>query len=196
MSKVLLVDDDAQFRQLLLGALSARGHTVIEAATGREGTLAMAHHKPSVVIIDGLLPDGDGLKWIPKLREAGGDVPIVFVSSFYRDMASFKRLNDELRVALIAHKPLEPVTFVTQIDALLGNGPPTLIDDTFISEVAEDPPSAKKDKPPAAADDDNFLAQLASMRKQYEAELPRIVNELRTALEKAQISHEDNSKWD
>lgn len=200
MSTVLLVDDDAQFRQLVSGALTSRGHTVIEAPTGRDGTLAVKKHQPNIVIVDGLLPDGDGLKWIPKLREASNtEVPIVFVSSFYRDMSSFKRLNDELRVALIAHKPLEPVTFVTQIDALLGNAPLQLIDDDFISEIVEAPAAPPPGQAPAKAEvspADELRIHLEQMRQAYSAQLPKFVSELRTALEKSQLAPHDMVKWD
>lgn len=170
-STVLLVDDDAQFRQLIAGALSARGHTVVEAATGHDGMQAMSKHQPGVVIIDGLLPDGDGLKWIPKLREARADVPIVFVSSFYRDMGSFKRLNDELRVALIAHKPIEPATFVAQIDALLGTAPPTTAND-------------------------ELAAQLEVWKREYSEQLPGHVEELQAALKRVHSSAADEAAWD
>ncbi len=170
MSLVLLVDDDAQFRRILTTALAKRGHTVVEAASGREGVAALAQHKPQAVIIDGLLPDGDGLVWIPKLRQVQPEVPVIFVSSFYRDMSSFKRLNDELRVALIAHKPLEAGAFVAQIDALLGSK-----------------------NAPAATDD--LAAELAAIRDEYAAGLPQLVAELGVALGKLRTSATDTSAW-
>ena len=157
MSLVLLVDDDAQFRRIITAALAKRGHAVIEAATGREAVVLLGQHKPQAVILDGLLPDGDGLVWIPRLRQVQADVPVIFVSSFYRDMSSFKRLNDELRVALIAHKPLETGAFVAQIDALLG--------------TAAGPPA-----------NDTLADDLAIIRDEYAAGLPGIVGELTAAL--------------
>ncbi len=169
-STVLLVDDDAQFRQLVAGALAARGHKVIEAATGRDGVQAMAKHKPACVIIDGLLPDGDGMKWIPKLREETPDIPIVFVSSFYRDMLSFKRLNEELRVTLVAHKPIEPTTFVAQIDALLGT--------TTIADMNAE-----------------VMAEIEAYRVEYKSQLPKQVNEMRASLERAFAKPADDDLW-
>ncbi len=115
----LLVDDDPHFRALVSSLLVSRGHLVFEAATGRLATAAMQETRPDLVIVDGLLPDTDGLRWIRTQRELGDRTPVVFVSAFWKDMDSFQKLTRGLGVSMVIHKPISPATFVQQIDTAL-----------------------------------------------------------------------------
>ncbi len=106
--EVLLLDDDANFRSLVIPALKAIGATVVESAKGRDAMAELPKHDFVALIVDGLLPDTSGVKWISAVRQQGLDVPIIFISAFYRDLASYKRLTQDLNVAEVIHKPLEP----------------------------------------------------------------------------------------
>lgn len=103
-----MLDDDANFRALVIPALQAVGATVVQSAKGRDAMAELPKKDFAVLIVDGLLPDTSGIKWISAVRERGIDVPIIFISAFYRDLASYKRLTQELGVAEVIHKPLEP----------------------------------------------------------------------------------------
>jgi diguanylate cyclase (GGDEF)-like protein len=119
MSDVLIVDDDPQFRTLVSKLLTARGHNVTEAGTGKAGTVAVESTRPDLVIVDGLLPDGDGVRWIEGRRGQGDTTPILFVSAFWKDIASFQHLTRELGVAAVMRKPVPPAELVGQVDAVL-----------------------------------------------------------------------------
>lgn len=106
--EVLLLDDDANFRALVIPALESAGATVVQSAKGRDAMAELPKRDFAALIVDGLLPDTSGIKWIRAVREQGLDVPIIFISAFYRDLASYKQLTQELRVAEVIHKPLEP----------------------------------------------------------------------------------------
>ena len=58
------------------------------------------------MVVDGLLPDANGIVWIEELRQAGYRTPIIFVSAFYRDLATFKHLTHDLDVIKVFHKPV------------------------------------------------------------------------------------------
>ncbi|MCB9613712.1 MAG: response regulator [Sandaracinus sp.] len=115
---VLLLDDDAAFRGLVRPALEARGLAVLEARKGREALQLLATGDPSVIVVDGLLPDTTGLRWIEKVREQGVTLPIVFVSAFYRDLDSYKRLKEQLACAEVLYKPLSPDDLAARVSAL------------------------------------------------------------------------------
>jgi len=59
---VLVVDDDAVLRRVVRAVLEADGHRVIEARDGEEGLAMAASERPSVVILDVMMPGLDGVE--------------------------------------------------------------------------------------------------------------------------------------
>ncbi|GAO53970.1 response regulator [Novosphingobium sp. MD-1] len=74
---LLVVEDDAPIRALLVSALAAAGYQPFEAATAREALAALAEVGPQAVLLDLGLPDRDGLELVPLLRGAGAAVVIL-----------------------------------------------------------------------------------------------------------------------
>jgi diguanylate cyclase (GGDEF)-like protein len=120
MSRILIIDDDPDFRALAARTLQAHGHAVTEADSCRGGTLALQRQAPDLIIVDGLLPDGNGMAWIEQRRTAGDQTPMLFVSSFWRDLESFQRLTGELGVAAALRKPVDPNELAAKVGAVLG----------------------------------------------------------------------------
>jgi CheY-like chemotaxis protein len=79
---VLVVDDDASFRELAGGVLRSWGHRVVgEAATVAEALARTAELHPDAVLADVGLPDGDGLQLARSLRALPGAPRVVLISS-------------------------------------------------------------------------------------------------------------------
>jgi diguanylate cyclase (GGDEF)-like protein len=149
-SIILILDDDPEFRRLLLPALTGRGHRVIEAARAEEANRFLESVTPDLMIVDGLLPDMDGARWIATLPEFLKKKPVVFISSFWRTLRDHQRLTTQLGVALVVHKPVSPAVLAEQVEKLLG-----LRESTPAPELA---PEA--------------LAAMAQMRAEYARDLP------------------------
>jgi two-component system, OmpR family, KDP operon response regulator KdpE len=79
MSVVLVVDDEPQLLRTLQITLTARGHDVHTAATGRRAIAEATTRPPDLVILDLGLPDIDGAEVINRLR-AQSAVPIIVLS--------------------------------------------------------------------------------------------------------------------
>ncbi|MCK6629086.1 MAG: response regulator [Anaerolineae bacterium] len=77
--RVLVVDDERAIRRFLQVSLSAHGHTVFEAANGREALEAVIAHHPDLIILDLGLPDMDGIEVTRRLRE-WTKTPIIVLS--------------------------------------------------------------------------------------------------------------------
>ena len=75
---VLVVDDERPIRRFFHTLLSDT-YTVFEAETGHEALLAVANHRPDVVLLDLHLPDISGMEIIRRLRE-WTNIPIIVVS--------------------------------------------------------------------------------------------------------------------
>jgi two-component system response regulator len=80
---VLLLDDDTQFRSSVTPALEAFGLRVLSATKGSIARALLQEEQPTLLIVDGLLPDTNGIVWIEELRHDGINIPIIFVSAFF-----------------------------------------------------------------------------------------------------------------
>jgi diguanylate cyclase (GGDEF)-like protein len=112
---VLLLDDDTQFRSSVTPALEALGLRVLNAAKGSIARAWLEAEEPSLLVVDGLLPDTNGIAWIEELRRDGFDTPIIFVSAFYRDFTTFKHLTRDLDVLKVFHKPVTVDRFAREV---------------------------------------------------------------------------------
>ena len=90
--KILLVDDEAQLRQMVSGLLAGAGYQVIEAADCAQARAAMAEGRPDAVLLDVMLPDGDGFSLLPELRRFG-DIPVLYLSARDEDEARLQGLG-------------------------------------------------------------------------------------------------------
>jgi two-component system OmpR family response regulator len=82
MTRVLVVEDDAQTADEIGAALDDHGFEVELAATGREGLLQAAAETYDAIVLDRMLPGGiDGLGVLSTLRTAGVDAPVLILSA-------------------------------------------------------------------------------------------------------------------
>lgn len=119
MRSILIVDDDAVFRSVAALALKGEGHQVREARNGREAEIAIAGGMPDLVLVDGLLPDTDGVTWIQEQRRSGMTSLVVFVSAFRRTRAEQREVPAECRISAYLSKPVLPRTLVAEVEAVL-----------------------------------------------------------------------------
>ena len=80
MAKILVIDDDASMRRLMIRTLSDHQHELIEAQNGREGLELVKEHKPEIVITDILMPQKEGIETIREIREVAPGTKIIAVS--------------------------------------------------------------------------------------------------------------------
>jgi len=86
--RVLVVDDDADIRDLVSAALSHYGARAAAVGSGAEARRVFAKSPPDVLVCDIALPDEDGVAFIAELRrrgrDQGGAVPAVAMSAYAR----------------------------------------------------------------------------------------------------------------
>lgn len=84
MAKVLVVDDDPQFRRAVRVALTVRGHEVVEAAGGFQAVAVMRWSPPpDLVLLDWQMPGMGGEETCRAIRRVS-TVPIIVVSALDR----------------------------------------------------------------------------------------------------------------
>lgn len=79
--RVLVVDDEESITFLLEMALRHEGWEVAVAASGGEAIEKAGSFRPHVMVLDIMLPDFDGMQVLSRLRSAGDDVPVVFLTA-------------------------------------------------------------------------------------------------------------------
>ena len=80
MPKILVIDDDNDFRSMVCDLLSRAAYAVVEAKDGVEGLKMNAAEKPDLVITDIVMPNQDGIGTIMSLHEECPDSKIIAVS--------------------------------------------------------------------------------------------------------------------
>ena len=79
--RVLLVDDEPMLTDLLSMALRMEGWVVQTAASGSAALAGAQEFLPDAMVLDVMMPDLDGLQVLRRLRAAGNDVPVLFLTA-------------------------------------------------------------------------------------------------------------------
>ena len=79
---VLVIDDEAALRQILVETLNRAGYTTDTASGVREATTKLARGDVDVALCDIRMPDGDGVELVRSMRESGVDTQFIMVTAF------------------------------------------------------------------------------------------------------------------
>lgn len=88
---ILVVEDDADVRRVIVECLSLIGYKVTEAANGSEALAQLGTARPDLLVVDYAMPDMTGAEVISEARKRIGDVPVILATG-YADMAAVERL--------------------------------------------------------------------------------------------------------
>ena len=79
--RILVVDDEHTLTDLLQMALRYEGWEVKSAASGQQALTVAREFNPDAVVLDIMLPDIDGLQVMARMREGGGETPVLFLTA-------------------------------------------------------------------------------------------------------------------
>jgi DNA-binding response OmpR family regulator len=122
MARILVVDGDADMRQMLRQALGRSGHQVVEAKDRRTGLELYRENPPDVVVLDIHMPNDDGMEMLLELQRGGSDARIIATSSggTHGEFEALRR-SRELGVADSLIKPFDLGTLRSTIKRVLGD---------------------------------------------------------------------------
>ncbi|MCA1828685.1 MAG: response regulator transcription factor [Myxococcales bacterium] len=112
MTRVLIVDDEPAIRESLAFALKRDGFEVVEAASLKEARQPEA----DLIVLDLVLPDGNGLDFLRSLR-AKSDVPVIVLTS--RDEETDRVVGLEMGADDYVLKPFSPREVAARVRAVL-----------------------------------------------------------------------------
>ncbi len=129
MKKILVVDDDPDLRQLLSDYLNRHGYDSLlaEDATGLEQLII--RFAPDLVILDRMMPGGDGVDACRRLRAVDEDIPIILLTA--KDEPIDRIIGLESGADDYVGKPFDPRELLARIEAVLRRkeGPSALTKD-------------------------------------------------------------------
>jgi DNA-binding response OmpR family regulator len=114
--KILLVDDEANIRDLAAIYLEKEGFTIVEAGDGHEALQKFTREAPSMVVLDVMMPGMDGFAVCRELRKEH-DVPILMLTARNEDVDKIVGL--EIGADDYMTKPFNPRELVARVKAIL-----------------------------------------------------------------------------
>lgn len=128
-TKLLVVDDDPALRQLLADYLNRHGYDTLLAPDASDLAARIARYSPDLLVLDRMLPGGDGADACRRLREQGEDIPVILLTA--RDEAVDRIIGLEAGADDYLGKPFDPRELLARIEAVLRRkrGPSALTKD-------------------------------------------------------------------
>jgi len=137
MRTILCVEDELNILENNRKALEDAGYAVLTAENLKQAREHLAEKTPCAIVLDIMLPDGNGLDFLKELRDADNIIPILMLTAWGKpsDIARGLKLgaNDYLS------KPFEYEVFLARLEAMLRNFeqlPDTIIKGNFTIKVS------------------------------------------------------------
>jgi DNA-binding response OmpR family regulator len=131
--RLLLIDDDKRLTQMVGDYLRSHGYEVRSAETLQQGRAALAADPPDALVLDLMLPDGDGLDLTRELRADARTRRLPLLMLTARGEPMDRILGLELGADDYLPKPFEPRELLARVKALLRrSGAADLADDQLV----------------------------------------------------------------
>jgi DNA-binding response OmpR family regulator len=113
---ILVVDDQANVRQLLQDYLSEQGYNVLTAADGQTALYSARHSQPDLVLLDIMMPKMDGYQFLRQFRQER-QTPVIIITA--REEETDAVLSLDLGADDVVNKPFRMRELLARIRAVL-----------------------------------------------------------------------------
>jgi DNA-binding response OmpR family regulator len=119
MRSILIIDDDADVREVIAFKLGRLGVEVVTASDGETGLEAVTQLRPDLVVLDGTMPKLSGLEVCRRIREGSdnADVPVIMLSA--RAQEADRRSGLAAGADDYIVKPFSPSALADRVEAVL-----------------------------------------------------------------------------
>ncbi len=116
MTKILILDDDEQFSQLLVEYLTRFGFETIQLFHPAQALAVIAQEKPDLMTLDVMMPGMDGFALLKEIRQQSG-LPVIMLTA--RGEVTDRVVGLEIGADDYLSKPFEPRELVARIQTIL-----------------------------------------------------------------------------
>ncbi|MBI5051034.1 MAG: response regulator transcription factor [Nitrospirae bacterium] len=135
-NRILTVDDDRDILKVLKANLELHGYEVDTAESWTKAQEILTTRQPDMIILDIMLPDGDGIEICRHLRKESPQIPIILLTA--RDKVSDKVMGLEIGADDYVVKPFETLELIARIGACLRRVCPITEDEVVIGNLKVD----------------------------------------------------------
>ena len=120
MSTILVIDDEEQFRKMLVLLLKNEGYQVIDAANGNLGLQKFRKDVPNLTVIDIFMPEKEGLETIQEIKAEQPTAKVIAISGGGRQgVVSYLKYAEMFGADRAFSKPFDPPEFLKAVKELL-----------------------------------------------------------------------------
>ncbi len=120
MSKILVIDDDKEVRDIITISLECVGHSISQAEDGLVGFKMLDGNDFDLIITDLVMPHQDGVETIIQIKSQYPDLKIIVISGKTRiNSSSYSILEDTFKVDKSLFKPIDFAELVKSVNELL-----------------------------------------------------------------------------
>lgn len=121
MARILIIDDEEMFRQMLRQMLELAGYEVAEAADGAQGIEAFRRQPADLVITDIFMPEKEGIATIHELKKDFPELKMIAVTGGGNKRCGFEYLQfaESVGADRTLNKPFERQEILDAIEELL-----------------------------------------------------------------------------
>ncbi|MFH1374897.1 MAG: response regulator [bacterium] len=135
--KLLLVDDEEDFRRATTAALTRRGFTITETADGKEALAAIKHERPDIVILDLKMPGMSGIETLQEIRQIDTTLPVIILTG-HGDLGA-AMAGIKLDIVDFLQKPIDMDQLAGRVRNLLKQGVGKSLREQTIAELMAPP---------------------------------------------------------
>jgi DNA-binding response OmpR family regulator len=130
---ILVIDDDKDISRVLKANLELHKFVVVTANSWAEGRQALTEHMPDLLLLDLMLPDGDGVEICRELRKQYPAMPIIMLTA--KDKISDKVIGLESGADDYVVKPFETLELIARIKVCLRRAKPAAEEHIAIGDL-------------------------------------------------------------
>jgi two-component system phosphate regulon response regulator PhoB len=141
---ILVVDDEAQIREMIAVALEMAGYSCIEAENAKDAFVAVMDHRPDMILLDWMLPETSGIELARRLKRDPGtaEIPIIMLTAKSAEDNKIQGL--EVGADDYITKPFSPRELVARLKAVLRRATPQGIETVVNVDGLELDPSSHR----------------------------------------------------
>jgi DNA-binding response OmpR family regulator len=163
--RLLIIDDEADFRRAVTQGLSRRGFDVSEAASGEEGLLRIRQASFDVVLLDQKMPGLSGIDTLRQIRDIDDKLPVIILTGHGDYHLALAGIH--LDIVDFFQKPVEVDELSERIHNLLARDTIQLLREPTISELMAPP-----DLYPKVYVDEHLTSVLKAISEAYRKPTP------------------------